>query len=209
MDVNYPAAVLAGGLGTRLWPRTAAVPKVLVETAGYPFLHHVLRMLARRGFERIVLCVGHLGSQVEDYVGDGSDIGLDVSYSHDSPSRPGSALGTATALRGALLQLRSPCFWAINGDTYLDVDYGEVEHLYIRNRMRNLAIVCRAETVETGNVRLDGGRIIEYSKTRSSEEFQYVEAGATILDRRALLSGPAPISYRVQASRRVWIRTPG
>ena len=142
MDVNYPAAVLAGGLGTRLWPRTAAVPKVLVETAGYPFLHHVLWMLARRGFERIVLCVGHLGSQVEDYVGDGSDIGLDVSYSHDSPSRPGSALGTATALRGALLQLRSPCFWAINGDTYLDVDDGEVEHLYTARPGRSAATIA-------------------------------------------------------------------
>ena len=55
--------ILAGGRGRRLGPRVSDVPKPLLEVAGEPFLLHQLRLLARHGARRVVLCVGYLGER--------------------------------------------------------------------------------------------------------------------------------------------------
>ncbi|MGB9605368.1 MAG: sugar phosphate nucleotidyltransferase, partial [Bryobacteraceae bacterium] len=90
-----PVAILAGGLGTRLCPLTENVPKSLVPVAGEPFLAHQLRLLARSGIERVVLCTGHLGEKIREFAGDGRRFGLSVDYSEDGPA----PLGTAGAVR--------------------------------------------------------------------------------------------------------------
>src|SRR5438128_2387245 len=93
-----PVAILAGGLATRLRSVTSTIPKAMVSVAGEPFIAHQLRLLQSRGASRAVLCLGHLGKQVCDFVGDGRRFGVDVEYSFD-----GEALvGTGGALRKAL-----------------------------------------------------------------------------------------------------------
>ena len=73
---NWPVALLAGGLATRLRPITETIPKTLVPVAGEPFLSHQLRLLHRNGFRRVVICVGHLGERILDTSGDGAAFGL-------------------------------------------------------------------------------------------------------------------------------------
>ncbi len=63
---NWPVAILAGGLATRLRPATNNIPKALLSVAGEPFLVHQLRLLRSEGFRKIVLCVGHLGELIEN-----------------------------------------------------------------------------------------------------------------------------------------------
>ena len=88
-------ALLAGGLATRLRPLTLTVPKSLVKVAGEPFIAHQLRLLASQGIGDIVLCTGHLGEQITEYVGDGAGFGCKVRYSFDGDRQ----LGTGGALR--------------------------------------------------------------------------------------------------------------
>src|SRR5690242_18988699 len=97
MDMaDAPAALLAGGLATRLRPLTETIPKSLVEVAGRPFVEHQLRLLARHGVRRVVMCLGHLGEQIEAILGSRA-CGVDLAYSYDG-ARP---LGTGGALRRA------------------------------------------------------------------------------------------------------------
>jgi NDP-sugar pyrophosphorylase family protein len=117
-----PIAILAGGLGTRLGERARHVPKALAPVAGEPFVFHQLRLLARHGAERVVMCVGHLGEQIEAAVGDGGRFGLDVRYSFDGPR----LAGTAGAVRKAL-GLLGEKFLVTYGDTYLRIDYEAVQ----------------------------------------------------------------------------------
>jgi len=56
--VDWPVAILAGGLATRLRPVTEKIPKALVAVAGQPFLAHQLRLLQKSGIRKVVLCVG-------------------------------------------------------------------------------------------------------------------------------------------------------
>ena len=60
--------ILAGGKGTRLRPYTAVLPKPLVPVAERPILELVIRQLARHGFTRIDLSVGHLGGLIKAYL---------------------------------------------------------------------------------------------------------------------------------------------
>ena len=93
-----PVAILAGGLATRMRPHTETLPKSLLEVAGQPFLAHQLHVLSRQGIQQVVLCVGHLAEQIEEFAGDGSAFGLQVTYSKEE----GPLLGTGGALRKAL-----------------------------------------------------------------------------------------------------------
>src|ERR1700738_4174472 len=96
--MSLPCAILAGGLGTRLYPVTEKIPKALVEVAGLPFITHQLRLLRSHGIHRVVLCIGHFGSKIQEYLAVHPEPGIHVDYSMDGPT----LLGTAGALLRAL-----------------------------------------------------------------------------------------------------------
>ena len=73
------AVILAAGKGDRLQPRTARVPKCLVEVQGEPLLFHALRALASEGVREAVLVVGHLGETIRHRVG-ASFAGIEIRY---------------------------------------------------------------------------------------------------------------------------------
>jgi NDP-sugar pyrophosphorylase family protein len=120
-----PVAVLAGGLGTRLGDIGRDTPKALMPVAGEPFIHHQLRLLSRQGAQRVVLCVGHLGDQIAETVGDGARFGLNVDYAFDGPE----PVGTAGALRRAL-PLLGDAFLVTYGDAYLRIDHPSVQRAF-------------------------------------------------------------------------------
>jgi len=49
-----------------------------------PILEIVLRQLKNSGFDDVVLAVGHLASLIKTYFGDGSDLGIRITYIHES-----------------------------------------------------------------------------------------------------------------------------
>src|SRR5580693_4954025 len=114
------AVVLAGGLATRMRPRTLTIPKSMLEVAGRPFIDWQLEKLRACGFDDVVLCVAFLAEQIRDHVGDGTRFGVKVRYSDEGPT----LLGTAGAIRNAL-DLLAPTFLVTYGDSYLPFDYAE------------------------------------------------------------------------------------
>lgn len=170
---DLPVALLAGGLATRLRPITERIPKVLVEVAGEPFLHHQLRLLARAGLRRVVLCLGHLGGQVIDRYGSGSAFGLSLDYSFDGPK----LLGTGGALIRALPAL-GPAFYVLYGDSYLPVDYQAVGTHFLRSGAPGLMTVYENRgRFERSNVEFSGGRIVAYDKRHPTAAMHHVDYG--------------------------------
>ncbi len=76
------ALVLAAGVGRRLSPLTRDIPKCLVEVDGEPILGRLVRSLAERGFERLVVVDGHRGHRIRDYLTENSE-GLSVHFVHN------------------------------------------------------------------------------------------------------------------------------
>lgn len=110
------AAILAGGLGTRLRSVVADRPKVLAPVAGRPFLAHLLDQLPAAGLNEVVLLVGYGAEQVRDAFGDRYD-GLRIRYSPEP-----HPLGTGGAVRHALPHFARERVLLLNGDSFCDFD---------------------------------------------------------------------------------------
>ncbi len=188
MDIaTVPAALLAGGLATRLRPITETIPKAMVEVAGRPFIDHQLALLRRNGIRRVVLCLGHLGEQIERHLGDGRQFGLALHYSYDGDR----LLGTGGALRRAL-PLLGEVFWVLYGDSYMDIDYRAVLAHFAASRAHGLMTVLHNENRwDRSNVVFRDGRLLCYSKRAPTAEMKHIDYGVTLLCNEVLASLPS------------------
>lgn len=174
---DWPVAILAGGLATRLRTATKNVPKALLNVAGEPFLVHQLRLLRSEGFRNIVLCVGHLGEMIERKIGDGKKLGLRIRYSFDGPT----LLGTGGALKRAVPML-GDSFLVIYGDSYMPSDYAAIVQAFIRSEKPALMTVFEnGGRWDTSNVWFEGGEILRYDKKRQIPEMRHIDYGIAVL----------------------------
>lgn len=186
-----PVAILAGGLATRLRPITQTIPKSLVEIAGKPFIHHQLKYLNEQGIKSVVLCIGYLGEMIEQFVGNGSHWGIDVKYSSDGPS----LLGTGGALKLAL-PLLGEQFFILYGDSYLPIDFSNVEKTYIASGKKGLMTILKNQNRwDMSNVEFDAGKVIEYNKTVIRPQMHYIDYGLGIVQSAVLQAYPAEQSF--------------
>jgi NDP-sugar pyrophosphorylase family protein len=184
--LSLPIAILSGGLATRLHPLTEKIPKALLRVAGKPFVTWQLEYLRAQGANRIVLCVGYLGEQIEAEVGNGSAFGLDVRYSWDGPQ----LLGTGGALKRALPVL-SDRFFVFYGDSYLPVDFRAVERSFLESgRPALMTVLKNQDRWDKSNVLFQNGRIVEYNKQRPRPEMHYIDYGLGIVSASLFESRP-------------------
>jgi N-acetyl-alpha-D-muramate 1-phosphate uridylyltransferase len=173
--------VLAGGLGSRLGERVASTPKPLLEVAGEPFLVHQLRSLAAYGCTQVVLCVGYLGEQIEQRIGD-EQFGIRVHYSYDSPGQD----GTLGAIRRALPFLGER-FLVLYGDTYLRINYQEVLSAWDASGCVGLMTVFLNDNRwDRSNVVYAAGRVVVYDKGGASPGMRWIDYGLGGLAKDAL-----------------------
>ena len=83
--------ILAGGLGTRIQSVSGKIPKSMVDVCGRPFLSYQLELLKKNGVDEVVLCVGYLSDQIEDYFKDGKEFGINIIYSREDDGLLGPA----------------------------------------------------------------------------------------------------------------------
>ncbi len=169
--------ILAGGLGTRMWPETRTIPKTLLSIAGTPFATWQLSWLARSGIDSVVYCVGHLGQLIRDHVGDGASWGLSVRYVDEGDH----LLGTAGALRLAYDERAlAEDFLVLYGDSWLQVDPARVLRAARERREPALMTVFRNDGRWDGsNVVLEGTRVARYAKglDKPPAEMRWIDYG--------------------------------
>jgi N-acetyl-alpha-D-muramate 1-phosphate uridylyltransferase len=183
---RIPVALLCGGLATRLGAITRAVPKALVDVAGRPFIDHQLDLLQRTGVRQVVLCVGHLGEQIQQHVGDGSSRGLIIRYSYDGDA----PVGTGGALRWAAPML-GEVFWVMYGDSYMEIDYRAVLEYFAASEALGLMTVIRNnDRWDRSNVIFRDQKLLRYDKTDRSPEMNFIDYGVQLLTRRAITRIP-------------------
>jgi len=183
--------VLAGGLATRMRPRTLTVPKSMLEVAGRPFVDWQLEKLAACGATEVVMCIAHLGEQIREHAGDGARFGLRIVWSEDG----GKLLGTAGAIRAAL-PLLAPAFLVTYGDSYLPFDYAEPLRMLERHDDCDgvMAVYRNDGKWDASNVITDGVWVVRYekgakeAKGAAAAEFDHIDYGATALRRSVVAS---------------------
>jgi len=155
------AFILAAGRGERMRPLTDHTPKPLLIAGGKPLIVWHLERLTAAGFREIVINHAHLGSLIEQALGDGSHWGLHIHY---SPEPPG-ALETAGGIATALPLLGNEPFLVVNGDVYCDWDFNRARLL--RDKMAHLVMVANPAHHSGGDFSLDGERVV-YANTEQT-----------------------------------------
>lgn len=107
--------ILAAGLGTRLRPLTDTVPKPLIEVNSKPLIAYHLERLAKEGFSRVMINIHYLPDKIRDFVGSGSQWGLDISYSYEPV-----LLDTGGGVKNIQDWIRSDDLLIINSDSLFD-----------------------------------------------------------------------------------------
>ncbi len=160
MDRSPVAMILAAGYGTRLGALSQLRPKPMLPLCGAPLVRWAALWLRHHGVREVVVNLHHLGHQIAEELGDGSGLGMKVSYTHEE----GLILGTGGGLRNARHLLDDGSgrpIVVVNGKIMIDFDLSELLAVHgERGAEATMLLREDAEGVWGSGLALDGeGRL--------------------------------------------------
>jgi len=145
------AMILAAGVGERMRPLTDHTPKPLLRVGDTPLIEHHIRRLASAGFNELVINVSHLGEQLVEFCGDGSQWGVNIAFSREE-----TPLETAGGIIKALPLLGELPFLVVNGDIWIDYPFERLVDYSLRpNEIAHLVMVGNPPQHPAGDFQLD------------------------------------------------------
>lgn len=178
------AAILCGGLGTRLRSALPDRPKSLAEVGGRAFIDILLGHLAAAAVPRVVLCAGVGAEALAAHV-EARDFGLEVVI-----AREPTPLGTGGALAAALPLLHSDPVLVLNGDSWVTGLVLEAFCAFQRRRAAAVAVVVvpAGGRADTGQIQLagDGSGPVRALAEKQALAAGYDSAGIYLLGRHRL-----------------------
>ena len=170
--------MLCGGRGERLRPLTDNQPKPMVAVNDRPFLFYLLHQLSSHGIKRFVLLTGYLGEMIQDYFGDGSQWGWQITYSQ----RP-TEWQTAARVFEVLNELDEK-FILLYSDNFAQLRLSE---LLKTNVHHGSALTLSIAEKRPGNIAIDSdGRVLSYDAGRNSKDSNFVEIGYSLIDKNKI-----------------------
>ncbi|MDO4540806.1 MAG: NDP-sugar synthase [Syntrophomonadaceae bacterium] len=148
--------IMAAGVGSRLMPMTAEVPKPMISLCNRPLMENSLRLLQRHGFDQVVANLHYLGQAISDYFGNGEDFGIELCYSHEK-----ELWGTAGGVKRCAAFL-DETFVVLSGDALTDIDLSALLRRHRRaGALASIALKPVEAVEEFGVVVLDAGERIK------------------------------------------------
>src|SRR5688572_10942493 len=186
-----PALILTAGLGTRLRPLSYERAKGALPVAGEPLVRRILRWLADGGVTEAVLNLHHLPHTLTAVVGDGSDLGVRVRYSWETP-----VLGSAGGPKRALPLLDSDRFLIVNGDTLTDLDIGPLIAEHDRSgALVTMAVVDNERPDKYSGLGVGGDGSVTGVIKRGATERSHHYFGVQVVEARAFESVPDNVPW--------------
>lgn len=153
--------IMAAGEGTRLRPLTYARPKALVPVLTVPIMENIVRWLKKSGITELAVNLHYKGSDIEGYFGDGSRLGVYITYLHEEKPH-----GTAGAVRLMSDFLKEPndTILVIGCDELIQLDLQEMIRFHKeRNALVTISLAWVKDPREFGVAQLDeNGRIVGF-----------------------------------------------
>lgn len=174
-DRSNSMVIMAGGLGTRLRPRTERCPKPLLQVGGRPMLEHIIDRAKDEGFRHFILALGYLGHMIEDHFGDGSRWQVRIEYLREK-----TPLGTAGAI-GLMRAKPELPFIVTNGDVLTDVRYSQMLDFHTRHdAVATMAVRVHEWQHPYGVVQTHGLDIVGFEEKPIART--HINAGVYVLD---------------------------
>ncbi len=188
------AMVLCAGYGTRLGNLAHDIPKPMLLIQGKPLLEYTLRYLAGQGIRQIVINLHFLPEKIQDYFGDGSDFGVEITYSYEE-----TLLGTAGGPnKMSHLLSQSDDFLLLYGDLLIDQDLSAMIAFH-RGKRAFATLLLHQRYGSNSLVCIDGSnRIVAFIERPTEEQrrenpFPWVNSGVYLLRSEILERIPAGV----------------
>jgi len=182
------AIILSGGLGTRLKPFTAAIPKPLMPIGEKAVLEIQIERLVQYGFREIILATNYKSQYIENFFGDGSRYGIKLTISKEE-----KPLGTVGPIKLLEDVLDEP-FLVMNGDILSLVDFDEMYQFALK-QLTDLTVGIKKMIMPFafGNIFFDGDRVTKIEE--KPDIVTYALAGIYIMKPSILTKIPADEYY--------------
>jgi len=162
------AMILAAGLGNRMRPLTLHTPKPLLEVGGKPLIVWHIEKLQNIGIKDIVINTAWLGEKLAQTLGDGSQFGVNILWSHE-----GEGLETAGGIINALPLLGQEPFILVNGDVWSTMDFSTLLDVKLENDLAHLVLVENPAQHPNGDFTLANGRAYTFDQNQPGEALTY------------------------------------
>ena len=185
---SVPVFILCGGLGTRLKEETEFRPKPMVPIGEHPILWHIMRIYARHGFKRFVLCLGFKAEFIIDYFRDfhlhNSDCTVKLKTNEVVVHESAHALDWEVTLAYTGLQsmtgsrvsqatrkyLGSADYFAVTyGDGVTDADLA-AEYKYHRSGTKLGTVLGVNPPSRFGEIKVENDHVLEFSEKPDIED---------------------------------------
>lgn len=171
--------IMAGGRGRRLHPFTQDIPKALVPINGKPMARIIIEKAKAEGFRNFHFSINHLGDQIEDEFGDGSAMGVNISYIKEK-----EPLGTIGSL--SLMEPDERPVIVTNCDVITEVKYGSIlRHHRESNASATVCALVHQIQNPFGVLQISKGGYLEGLEEKPIYT-SYINAGIYIFESNAL-----------------------
>jgi len=188
------AVILVGGEGTRLRPITFLNPKPMLPLINRPFIENFVFWLKSHKIKDIIFSTGYLPEIFENYFGDGSKLGLNLTYVMEE-----EPLGTCGGVKNVEKYLGGSRFMVFNGDILSSMD---LTSMIAFHEMKKADITISLTPVEDptiyGLVPIDNeGRVKQFLEKPSHEEIttNLINAGTYIIEPNVMELAPESKNY--------------
>ena len=184
------AMILAAGLGNRMRPLTLHTPKPLLEVGGKPLIVWHIEKLQKIGVTEIVINTAWLGEKLANALGDGSQFGVKILWSHE-----GEGLETAGGIINALPLLSDEPFILVNGDVWTTMDFASLLDVQLGEQQAHLVLVENPPQHLKGDFILSNGLAYTFEQEQLGEALTY--SGIAVLHPRmfvGLENGKRPLA---------------
>lgn len=157
-NLNVPVVIMAGGLGTRLYPYTKILPKPLIPIGEIPIVEHIINHFNKYGSDQFYLVVNHKKNMIKAYFNE-----IEKAYRVDyiDEDKPLGTGGGLSLLKGKI----NSTFILSNCDILIEEDYEKIYN-YHKKEKNLITMVCSLK-----NIKIPYG-VIEISETGEIENMK-------------------------------------
>ena len=147
---NITIMILAAGRGLRMGELTKSIPKPLIKFHDKSLIVWHLEKIAAAKIKNVVINLSYLGDKIQNYLGNGSQWGLDIQYSEENP-----VLETAGGIKKAIPLIKSDPFVVINSDIFTNYDYSNFHKFDLKSKEASLFFTNNPSHNKSGDYDID------------------------------------------------------
>jgi dTDP-glucose pyrophosphorylase len=178
-NLQVPVVIMAGGLGTRLYPYTQVLPKPLIPIGELPIAEHIINSFHGYGNNQYFLVVNHKKNMIKAYF---NEIEKDYELNYVDEDQPLGTGGGLSLLKGKI----NSTFILTNCDILIEEDYEKIYDFH--KREKNLVtMVCSLKNIKIpyGVIQLGDTGEIEGMKEKPNFSF-FTNTGMYVVESRVI-----------------------